>query len=233
MKKILIAALVAASFSASADNSIINEVSTSDDSSISSENIADHDFFNKIDRIINGENKKIELLRSKLKTISEKSAISQYDLQLLMEIAEKYDVDASHDHKFIANQLLLKVDVIPNSMIIAHLITELESNDFNLNGFNYFNKPCIEESCLNDINTLDYSLMNFKSVYEPIKDYMLNINTNSVFLKLREKRVLDRQTNSSFDSHEYLSFLSVFGGDDFFEAVSTNMDRYSLWKFDR
>lgn len=230
MNKILLALLASVSISSYASNPIINETFMKDEINLLESSPVNQKMLLKVNRIIDHENKKILDLRNKLLSID----IHKYkdsDVEFLKSLSEKFDVKYSTPSQSIL-KLLNRVDTVPNSMMLAHFVSHYNSGSFSNDKLNYFGKPCIDDSCLIDIETLSYMDKKYESVYDSVSEYIHNINTNNIFEKLREKRSLDRKNGNKFDSYQYSKFLSVFGGDYFIDSVNQSIDKYKLWQYD-
>lgn len=232
MKKLLIAGLISLSFQSFAETTIINELLTAKDKSVNSELLFTDTFLLKVNRIIDNENIRLLKIRNKLLIIKSKVDINLKDSNFISELSLDYNIYSDDDPEGSLDSLLVMVDIVPKGLIFSHLISESFKDGYQIDNLNYFNKPCIEDDCLIDIPTMKYSLLEYGSVYDSIDEYIHNMNTNSIFEKLRNQRVKDRLENVPFDSYVYIDFLSVFGGDDFVLGLKNNIDTYELWKYD-
>ena len=79
--------------------------------------------------IISYENQNILLERSKLENIRnflvDNNTLSKADLKFLNKISKKYRIKTADKHKYdLVNDLLDRVDVIPNSIVLAQAANE-------------------------------------------------------------------------------------------------------------
>ena len=83
------------------------------------------DFVKTLLPLISYENQNILLERSKLENmkifLDDNNTLSKADLDFLYKISKKYRIKTNDRHKYdLVNELLYHVDVIPNSIVLAH-----------------------------------------------------------------------------------------------------------------
>lgn len=109
-------------------------------------------------------------------------------------------------------QLLLRVDEMPPSLIMAQAINESGwgTSRFAKNGKNFFGRWCFKKGCgilPKHPNYHSYhELKSFPSMLDSVRDYIHNINTHSAYEELRELRKKMR------DEHKPLSGNELAGG---------------------
>lgn len=231
MKKLSLALLMSLSFGAFANQPIINETFLESELKIAKPEQFNKDMLLKINKIVELENDKVLALREKLVALDFNESLKDSEKEFLHSLAKTYGVSAEDD-KLLKNKLLVVVDRVPNSIVLAHFLVASSQPKFDVSNLNYFNKPCIDDECLLDVQTLEFVNKEYNSVYDSVSEYILNINTNGLFEELRKKRAVDRANGVALDSYVYIDYLSVFGGKDFVKALKNNLDEHNLWEFD-
>lgn len=227
-KSLIFAALFAsqAAIASQTSNVIIPEQFGSDSINQDDSSIKESQFIIKASRIILSENERLKSVRKRISFLSEKESLSDEDSAFIDEVYKKYGVD-----KGDLNELLVKVDVLPTSMILAHALVHISETPSITNSLNYFQKPCIEDSCLKSVEHLDFEKLSFSDVYTGIEDYMLNINTNDLFADFRNERLKDREIGY-MDSEKHLTHLKAFFPDGDISPLQSSFEEFSLWQYD-
>ena len=131
-------------------------------------------------------------------------ALSPHERQWLLALAKTYQVDVSTDQE-IADELLLRVDGIPVSLVLAQAANESAwgTSRFALEGNNIFGEWCFTPGCgiIPLRRPLDaiHQVQRFDSVAASIESYFLNINTHDSYHYLRQLRAHMRQQGLALD----------------------------------
>ncbi len=121
------------------------------------------------------------------------ASITQKDQESLLALAKKYKVKASESQDII-EQLLIKVDTIPASLVLAQAANESAwaTSRFARKGNNLFGQWCYVKDCglvpQQRGKGQNHEVAQFKSVQQSIESYMRNLNSQYSYEDLRVLR---------------------------------------------
>jgi len=194
--------------------------------------------------LISYENQKILLERKNLFKIKEillnEKTLENQELAYLKKIAKKYKIKASNKHKIdLVNQLLISIDIIPNSIVLAQAANESGW------GTSRFAK---EYNALFGEYTYDFSkgvmplkreegkkhlVKAFASYDKSVKSYFKNINTHYAYEKFRLTRKLMRDKNNFLNINLLVKRLNTYAEDNnYVETISSIIETNKLSQFD-
>ncbi len=143
-------------------------------------------FFAYFSPIVEANNQQILNLRARI----ENNTLSEH---LLLQLAKSYRIKTTDIDK-IRTQLLIKIDYIPSSLVLAQGAIESAwgSSRFALDGNNYFGQWCFRKGCgLVPQERQDgkaHEVRVFKSPQLSVISYMKNINSHPAYRDLRKIR---------------------------------------------
>ena len=202
------------------------------------------DFIKTLLPLISYENQKILLERKNLYNIQEAlvndKTLTNRDLYYLKKIAKKYKININNKHKIdLVNQLLIFVDVIPNSIVLAQAANESGW------GTSRFAK---EYNALFGEYTYDFSkgvmplkreegkkhlVKAFSSYNNSVESYFKNINTHYAYENFRLTRKLMRDKNNFSNINLLVDTLNTYAEDnDYVETISSIIESNKLSQFD-
>ena len=202
------------------------------------------DFIKTLLPLISYENQKILLERKNLFNIKEalvnEKTLNNRDLIYLNKIAKKYKIKINNKHKIdLVNQLLIFIDIIPNSIVLAQAANESGW------GTSRFAK---EYNALFGEYTYDFSkgviplkreagkkhlVKAFSSYDNSVKSYFRNINTHYAYEKFRLTRKLMRDKNNFSNINLLVDTLNTYAEDnDYVETISSIIESNKLYQFD-
>ena len=194
--------------------------------------------------LISYENQNILLERSKLENIrvflNNNNTLSKSDLKFLNKISKKYKIKTDHKHKYdLVNELLNRVDIIPNSIVLAQAANESGW------GTSRFAK---EFNALFGEYTYDYSdgvvpllreegakhlVKTFTSVDKSVQSYFNNLNSHYAYEDFREVREMMREKNNFSDIKLLVKELDSYAADiNYIRTINAIIDANKLEKFD-
>jgi len=194
--------------------------------------------------LISYENQKILLERKNLFNIKEillnEKTLENQELAYLKKIAKKYKIKASNKHKIdLVNQLLISIDIIPNSIVLAQAANE---SGWGTSRF------AIEYNALFGEYTYDFSkgvmplkreegkkhlVKAFASYDKSVKSYFKNINTHYAYEKFRLTRKLMRDNNNFLNINLLVKRLNTYAEDNnYVETISSIIETNKLSQFD-
>ena len=156
------------------------------------------------------------------------------------KIAKKYKIKINNKHKIdLVNQLLISIDIIPNSIVLAQAANESGW------GTSRFAK---EYNALFGEYTYDFSkgviplkreagkkhlVKAFSSYDNSVKSYFKNINTHYAYEKFRLTRKLMRDKNNFSNINLLVERLNTYAEDNnYVETISSIIESNKLFQFD-
>ena len=167
-------------------------------------------FFDFLEDYIVTENTHIRQLREQLlkraDIVMDGIALSSREREWMLELAQSYGLKvAQSSDREIANELVLRVDVIPVSLALAQAANESAwgTSRFVLEGYNIFGQWCYEEGCgmvpQRRISGATHEVRRFDSIAASVKAYLNNINSHHLYAYLRELRAFMRNQQQTLD----------------------------------
>ena len=194
--------------------------------------------------LISYENQNILLERSKLQNIKiflgDNNTLQKTDLDFLNKISKKYKIKTSDKHKYdLVNELLDRVDIIPNSIVLAQAANESGW------GTSRFAK---EFNALFGEYTYDYSdgvvpllreegekhlVKTFASVDKSVQSYFNNLNSHYAYEDFRKVREMMREKNNFSNIKLLVEELNSYAADiNYITTINAIIDANKLDKFD-
>ena len=202
------------------------------------------DFVKTLLPLISYENQNILLERSKLENIKifldDNNTLSKADLDFLNKISKKYRIKTDDKHKYdVLNELLNRVDVIPNSIVLAQAANESGW------GTSRFAK---EFNALFGEYTYDFSngvvpllreegekhlVKTFTSVDKSVQSYFNNLNSHYAYEDFREVREIMREKNNFSNIKLLVEELDSYAADiNYITTINAIIDANKLDQFD-
>ena len=158
-----------------------------------------------------------------------------------LDLAIIYDVDTETSDQGLIRELLLKVDVIPTSLVLAQAANESAwgTSRFALEGNNIFGQWCFQEGCgivpNRRIEGATHEVKVFGSIEAAIKGYFLNINSHHLYADFRNERARLRGLNRNLNSIELVEGLERYSqrGASYIDEVQTLIQQNKLRQRDR
>ena len=194
--------------------------------------------------LISYENQNIILERSKLENIRnflvDNHTLSKSDLKFLNNISKKYRIKTADKHKYdLVNDLLDRVDVIPNSIVLAQAANESGwgtsrfAREYNaLFGeytYNYSNGvvPLLRDEGEKHL------VKAFDSVDKSVQSYFNNLNAHYAYKDFREVRKIMREKNNFSNIKLLVKELDSYATDiNYIKTINLIIDANKLDQFD-
>ena len=194
--------------------------------------------------LISYENKKILLERSKLENIRDflknNNTLLKADLKFLNKMSKKYRIKNNDKHKYdLVNELLDRVDIIPNSIVLAQAANESGwgtsrfSREFNaLFGEYTYNDskgvvPLLREQGKKHL------VKAFDSVDKSVQSYFNNLNSHYAYEDFREVRKIMREKNNFGNIKLLVEELDSYAADiNYIKIINSIIEANKLDKFD-
>jgi uncharacterized FlgJ-related protein len=202
------------------------------------------DFVKTLLPLISYQNQNILLQRSKLEelrvSLIDNNTLSKTDLKFLNKISKKYRIKTADKHKYdLVNELLNRVDIIPNSIVLAQAANESGW------GTSRFAR---EFNALFGEYTYDYSdgvvpllreegekhlVKAFTSVDKSVQSYFNNLNSHYAYEDFREVRGLMREKNNFSNIKLLVDELDSYAADiNYITTINAIIDANKLDQFD-
>lgn len=203
-------------------------------------------FFDFLQGYVHQENELISELRLELLAYAEiverGVPLSESERNRALDLASSYGVVTEEiNDQALVSELLLKVDVIPTSLVLAQAANESAwgTSRFALEGNNIFGQWCFEEGCgivpNRRIEGATHEVKVFSSIEDSIKGYFLNINSHHLYAGFREDRARLRKLGRSLNSLELVEGLGRYSqrGANYIDEVQTLIQQNQLRQRDR
>ena len=202
------------------------------------------DFIKTLLPLISYENQKILIERKNLFNIKEalvnEKTLNNQDLVYLRKIAKKYKIKTNNKHKIdLINQLLISIDIIPNSIVLAQAANESGwgtsrfAKEYNalFGEYTYdFSKGVIP---LKREEGKKHLVKAFSSYNNSIKSYFRNINTHYAYEKFRLIRKQMRDKNNFSNINLLVDRLSTYAEDNnYVKTINSIIESNKLSQFD-
>ena len=212
-----------------------------DFASISDTEARKQQFFDFLQDYVRAQNQNISDLRQQLSghaaIVDRGSALSDRERGWLFDLASAYYVDTRvTSDSLIIDELLLRVDVIPASLVMAQAANESAwgTSRFALEGNNILGQWCYEVGCgivpSQRVVAARHEVKRFDSIGAAIEGYFLNINTHRAYNDLRKQRALLRKRGMVLDPILLARGLHRYSqrGEDYVDEVQTLIQQNNL-----
>lgn len=190
------------------------------------------------------ENQKILLERKKLIDINNflqaKKTLPNQDILYLKNISKKYKIITKNKHKTdIINELFIKVDIIPNSIVLSQAANESGwgtsrfAKEYNalFGQYTYDEKSGIVPYDRKEGER--HFIKYFPSIDKSVESYFKNINTHKAYRDFRNVRKLNKDININLYIKELINTLSTYAEDvSYVDTLNSIIDTNNLRQFD-
>ena len=155
-------------------------------------------FFNFIRPFASTHNKKVIKQRKKLTQLNNElkkgKTPSKKDLMYINELSSLYRVDANQTSQTLIEQLLYKVNIIPESLVLAQAANESAwgTSRFAKQGNNFFGQWCFTKGCgvvpSRRAEGATHEVAVFSSTQHAVSAYIDNLNSHPAYKQLRNIR---------------------------------------------
>ena len=202
------------------------------------------DFVKTLLPLISYENQNILLERSKLENIKifldDNNTLSKADLEFLYKISKKYRIKTNDKHKYdLVNELLNRVDVIPNSIVLAQAANESGwgtsrfAKEFNaiFGEYTYDFSNGVVPLLREEGET--HLVKSFDSVNKSVQSYFNNLNSHYAYKDFREVRKIMREKNNFTNLKLLIEELDSYAADiNYIKTINSIIDANKLHQFD-
>lgn len=151
----------------------------------------------QVNREISGRRGIVESVREKL---LRGESLPTWEATALPILARRYRLRLDEPSISVVDELLLRVDVLPPSLVLAQAAAESAwgTSRFARTGNAMFGQWCFDEGCglvpQSRRSGATHQVRRFPTVLDSIRAYFLNINTHAAYAELREMRAQQRRS---------------------------------------
>lgn len=178
-------------------------------------------FFRFLRPVVAYQNARIQERRDTLlglsATVAEGERLGIFERYTLRGLADDYGVDwQAEDHEAVIDELLLRVDTIPEPLALAQAAKESGwgRSRFAVQGNNLFGQWCYEEGCgivpRKRPKGRRHEVARFDSVADAVARYLHNLNTHDSYQDLRALRGAMRERGEEIDPHALAEGLVLY-----------------------
>lgn len=166
--------------------------------------------------------------------------LSEQDRTKLAALAKRYRVKQKDTSKVMA-ELLLKVDSVPASLVLAQGANESAwgTSRFARQGYNFFGIWCFTKGCGMTPRSRDddasHEVQRFDSTQGSVNKYVLTINSHPAYAKLRQVRADQRRNDEALLGAELAVGLEKYSerGHEYVEEIQSMISYNELEAFNR
>jgi Bax protein len=168
--------------------------------------------------------------------------LSPQDQAIVLDLADEYWVNVDDkSFKQIVGELLIKIDEVPPSLVVAQAINESGwgRSRFAREANNLFGMWCYTPGCglvperrrAND----KHEVKRYASIQDSVNEYLRNINRNKAYIELRELRARQRQRMQLLSGEYLAQGLSEYSsiGAEYVNRIRNIIDSRQLDRLDQ
>ena len=191
----------------------------------------------KYNKMILAERNRLIEIKDYLNTYK---TLNKKDQLFIENLANKYSVAIKNTHKIdIINNLIFKVDVIPNSIVLAQAANESGwgasrfAKDYNAFFGQYTYDSSLGVVPAERPDGKKHLIQFFSSIDESVKSYFYNINTHNAYKEFRELRKKLRDKNLPLDVKLLISKLDSYAEDEnYIKSINSIISKNKLQNLD-
>lgn len=164
------------------------------------------------------ENLKVSSIRQQLQGMQLSEVRTDAEIDWLQQLGRKYRVATDAIDQTFMSQLLLRIDQLPPSLVLAQAAIESAwgTSRFAQKANNLFGHWCMTPGCgivpKDRPEYASYEIRKFGSVQQAVHRYFMNLNTNKAYAELREIRACHRSEGESLSGPVMAGGLLAYSG---------------------
>lgn len=177
-------------------------------------------FFDYLEPFVERENARLAKLRTHILEIQAKLQAKQNltveEYAFIYSLFDEFRLDMMEADEAGVNELLLRVDVIPASLVLTQAAVESGwgSSRFAIEGFNFFGQWCFKAGCgfvpSKRLPGKYHEVAKFQHIAASVNAYFYNINTFYMYDDLRILRAELRKKEGNFAPHKLAAGLGRY-----------------------
>ncbi len=190
-------------------------------------------FFDYLQPFINRENSRLQKIRTQLLELQQQQAQGQTftleEFAFVYSLFDEFKVDYQDADATGLKELLLRVDVIPDGLVLNQAAKESGwgSSRFAIEGFNFFGQWCFKAGCgfvpSNRSPGKYHEVAKFTDIAGSVNAYFYNLNTFYVYDDLRTIRAEVRQQQQALSAKKLAHGLKRYSerGEQYVMEIQT------------
>lgn len=146
------------------------------------------------------------LLSVRYDVVNSQTPLNRFTVNKLNELAELYEVETDDWNLRALDELLLKVDIIPEELILVQAANESAwgTSRFAQDGYNFFGLWCFRKGCgfvpRNRDEGADHEVAKFRNLEQGVWTYINNLNRHPAYNELRLIRAQLRKNHQPIEA---------------------------------
>ena len=186
-------------------------------------------------------NTRILIQRQYLFDLADKQDFNSDEIDWLEQHASRLRITAPLGSDEMFDQLSLKLDIIPPSLILAQAANESAwgTSRFAVSGNNLFGQWCFSQGCglvpASRVEGANHEVARFTSPYQSIRSYAQNLNRHPTYRPLRAIRNQTRSNNETLEGIAMAAGLMGYSerGEDYVKEIRSMIRFNNLAYYDR
>lgn len=188
-------------------------------------------------------NQQIMVLRKRILQIvavwQKTGKISKVNLQFLQATATAYRVnDFNVKNLASVNDLLMRVDIVPASLVLAQAATESGwgSSHFAQRADNFFGQHCYSTGCGFSVQGgVGFEVEKFNGAQDAVNTYFYNINTNDSYRAFRVARAQMRASGQPLIGEKLVPYLVSYSilGQNYVNMINSIISAHGFAQYDK
>lgn len=185
-------------------------------------------------------NSRILIERDYLDSLSQKTSLSDDELQWLSDQSKRLRVDAEPGSSEQFALLRKRLDVIPPSLVLAQAANESAwgTSRFATKGNNLFGQWCFSKGCglvpRGRVEGASHEVAKFASPYRSVRAYIQNLNRHPTYQTMRNIRLEDRRGDDPLSGVDMAAGLLGYSerGEEYVEEIRAMIHYNNLTFYD-
>lgn len=171
----------------------------------------------------------------------EHKPLSTQHVAWLVSLAKHYNsTKTNFNHPAAWQQLMKRVDIVPNSLVVAQAINESAwgTSRFAKQGNNYFGQWCYSKNCglvpQQRAAGASFEVKKFPNALSSVRSYMRNLNSNSLYRQFRTQRHMLRLAGEPIYGLNLVNTLTMYSTKRkaYVKIIGSIINRYDLAVYD-
>lgn len=160
--------------------------------------------------------KERDFLESVYHNLQAEHVLTEAEKYRVMQLAEKYELTIPEVNEQTLRQLLTRVDLVPENMVLIQAANETGwgSSRFAQEGLNFFGQWCFKSGCglvpLSRNDGMHHEVAKFDSVDDSVASYLRNLNSNNAYRLFRQLRAKAREQGHLPSAEELIPGLKHY-----------------------
>ncbi|HIG39572.1 MAG TPA: hypothetical protein EYQ14_03405 [Gammaproteobacteria bacterium] len=198
-----------------------------------------HDFFNFMLPLVRRANASVARDREYVQALAGQQSLSKPETARLLDLMKQYRLEASETPADQLDALLVKIDTVPASLILAQSANESAwgTSRFATEANNFFGIWCFSRGCgltpKDRDDGLSHEVARFDSVQHGVGRYIHTLNSHPAYEQLRTIRLEQRQNGKDLSGIELAEGLVKYSerGAEYVEEIQSMISYNKLQQY--